>query len=329
MWFGNHFLSNFKQNLRFILQQSQYVFTVILVLLAGPQYDNLSTYSPVVGGPVFAEEVSKNRISSAIDLEEIINNIKPKINSIDKELNSIKQDISTLKLDIHAAKKLEEISSKNLSAPMYIFTIIIALIAGAAAVLGGALYIVTKNIYTRIDDEVRKINEEADKQKKEFEILKNDHMERKKDIHELLAHAYNAGLVADWGKGRFDSAIKWGERAIENAEEGFGKTPEDPQQREILNRYRSNLAYLIAEKRMFEKAGLAIEFAKMGLESGISVSDIQLIDNFLFITMIFGKKPEDKELWLEIYERYKGDIESISSKEELKIFDSYSNELKK
>jgi len=253
-----------------------------------------------------------------------IASIKGRIDKLEKKMGKINKKVESIDVEIGAAKMLLEISEKNLTAPNWIFGFIIAL----TAVIAGLLAFIGNIIRKKILDDIEK---ERNKNKEEFKKLISIEEDLKNQQHQLFAYSYNMAALSAWGKERYDEAIRFEEKAIDNAEKAWGKEPEDSVNRIKIYRYRGNLAYFYVEKNRTDKKGEALEYAKKGLEVGLAIDDLNLIDSYLFITKRFSEEPEDKKQWLKIFEIYKNRIyEKKIRKEgnEQDEFDGYCEELK-
>ena len=147
----------------------------------------------------------------------------------------------------------------------------------------------------------------------------------------LFAVNFDAAAVKEWEKGRPHFAIRLSEKAINYAEKIWTKEPEDESDKNTLNTYRSNLAYFYVESGRTDKAGDAINLAKIALKTGIDTMDLNLIDNYLYVIMKFSQMPADKEEWIEVFEIYKDKLyaKGIRDKVEQKEYDDYYEKIKK
>jgi len=251
-----------------------------------------------------------------------IDTLDQKINTIEKKINAIEQKISKYEPEICAIEKLIEISESNLIAPKYVTGILIGLIVAFGTLITVIIFILKNSIIKQIEEKGKGYTEEINKLMASVKEL------HKEDRH-LFAYNYNMAAVTEWNRKKFDQAIDFAQKAIENAEETWGKEPEEPYNVIHLNRFRSNLAYFYVEKGKDDKRGEAIEYAKLGLKSGEDSHDLDLIDNFLYIMMKFSLLPEDNKLWLRVYNTYKDEIynESIRTDKEMKDFKDHYDKL--
>lgn len=281
------------------------IFAGFLSGMVSAQFFGIST--------VFAQKT--NQEEKAINLSNIeqkINTVEKNVDRIGKKVDSLKEEISKNKVEVLAAKCLLEISEKNLVAPQVILGIIISILA----ILGGSVgYLVRRGILTRINENI--------------EELKELRKELTMDAYELFGRINELAAVTYWRDKNYNRAFYFGEKAIENFEKVWGKEPKKQEVKEILYKYKSNLAYFYVEAGRDDKKNEAIRYAKEGLEIGKTTNDIQLIDNYLYVLMKFAPMSY-KDEWLQTYENFKQAILKIRQKPgEKKEIESYYEKLKK
>lgn len=331
-----------KSQFRFLLH-----LCLITVILAG----NIVILWSITE-PAFAQVQDQKKLSSQIkELDIKLNMVNNNYDKLRKDINTIKQDISNNKNELFASKKLLNVYEKNLDILKWVIGVLISLV-GVVSVIGSLLIIIIrKGILDKINDEIIKLNaarekymeenenqikrvnqtwesnkkewdEKWDSQRKESDIMK-------RDVSRSLAFDFNVAMVDAWEARRLDQAIKFGESAVKYAVEAFGENPEDFDDRTVLERIRSNLAYVYAERNRTDKAKQAIEYAKKGLDVGLATGYLDLIDNFLFVIKVFSRNPNDRILWKKIYEEYKDEIykSKIREGEEQEEFDKFYKEL--
>ncbi len=274
----------------------QYALMVLIVLVTGFLGASLSTQFFEVESAFAKKAAPKKQPSQTF--EQKIAEIEKKIDVIEKAVN----------IEGLATKKLVEISEKNLSAPSWVIGVMISLIVVGSGLLTVAIFIIRKEILDRIETQISKINTEWNKHKERIDGLVGEHKKIKAETNGAIAIFYTSTMVREWQRGRLNQAIRWGEGAVTKGIEAWGEDPEDSHDKERLNRSQSNLAYVYAEKERTDKDRDAIDYAKLGLETGCSLFDLELIDNYLFVIKTFSEAPEDEKQWLKIFEKYKADI---------------------
>ncbi len=277
----------------------------------------------IIAVPVFAidQKAQSNQLKQ-VELKS--ENNEKKINELNATIDAINKDIANYKLECVASKKLLEISDKNLTAPLYLIGIIISLIASLIALIPLGLYFVRRNIIKKINNEIAKINDTWTDHVQQFSDLR-------KEVLWLHAYSLHASMVDEWQAKNLDRAIKFGEDAVKFGIEVYGENPENFDNQLVLNRYRSDLAYVYAERGRTDKAGQAIEYAKKGLQSGRDARDLNLIDNFLFVVKTFSRDIDDMKLWIEVFKEFGEDIfaKEIRKGEEKEELVRYYNEISK
>ena len=250
-----------------------------------------------------------------------VNKIEQRLNELEKRVHNTEKSISKYEPELCAAKKLVEISEKNLTAPNYMNAILL----GSIVVLGSlALFIVRNGILRNAEDKIRQYVGSIENLKVSMQQIEKDHSD-------LLAMQYQMVATERWRRGKYNAAIEFSEKAIGYLVKFVGKQPEEPVHKNRLNRCRSELAYFYAEDGRTEKIGEAIEFAKLGLETGENTDDLNLIDNYLFVIMKFSQSPEDKRQWMSIFEIYKNRIykaEIRKKGDEQKEYDDHYDKLR-
>jgi len=291
----------------------------------------------------YAQNISKDDPQVRLrNIEKELNSIEinmsdstSEIKALQQKIDGISNDIANTKVEMLAAKKLEEISAKNLSAPTILFHSIFAIL-GIMVALGVVIgYIVRKGVLEKIDKECdgleKIIEQRVGEEIKKLDLLADKVEKTEKDHCELLAVGYNTSSTTAWQERRYDDAIENGKKAITYWEKFAGSEIEKDKMKYFLYGLQSNLAYYYAEKNQIEKTAEAINFAELGLEAGIKTGRLNLIDNYLFILMKFGESKEHKEKWLDIYKKYKTQIleTGIRVNNEIKEFEDYSQKIKK
>ncbi len=303
-------------------------------------------------GKAWAQASDQKILSAQMkELELKIKTIENNYIELKKENIALKQDISNNKVDSLASKKLLEVSEKNLTAPTWVTGVLIGLIIALSGIISITIFVLRRGILDKIESEINKINEARDSYTRDFksqidsinekwESHKKDSCEKwesykieldiiKKEVLRLLAYGFNASMVDEWKASRFDQAIYFGESAVKYGVEVFGEKSEVLGDRLVLERIRSNLAYLYAERNRTDKAQQAIDYARKALKIGQDNGDLDLIDNFLFVIKIFSRNPDDRRLWKKVYLEYKDKIynSGIRIEEEQKEFDNFYKEL--
>lgn len=286
-------------------------------------------------GKAFAQASDQKTLSAQMkELELKLKTIDKDYLELKKEIIAVKQDIAKNKIESIASNKLLEVSEKNLTAPTWVIGVLIGLIVAISGIISILIFIIRKGILDKIHEEINKINATWEAHKKEsqeaWKTQKDESDIIKRDVVRSLAFDFNVAMVDAWERKRLDQAIKLGESAVKYGVEAFGENPKDYDDQLVLDRIRSNLAYVYAERNRTDKAQQAIEYAKNGLETGRAVGYLDLIDNFLFVIKVFSRTPTDRNLWKEIYEEYKDEIyrNKIREGEEQEEFDKFYKELK-
>ncbi len=246
------------------------------------------------------------------------------LKDLDLKIEKIEKRFYAIDAEIGAAKKLLEISEKNLSAPNWMFGVIIGIAVGISGILGFVGNLVRKHI-------ISEINDAGSEYEERINSMISDMQELKMDQHQLFAISYNTLSVEAWKGKRIYQAIKYGEYCLKYAELVWGLDSKDPDVKRKLAKRKSNLAYMYAEKRLKSKTGVAIEYAKEGLEVGKAINELDLIDNYLFTISQFPQEDDEKKQWLHTFEIYKDEIyKDIRKKEkERQVFDMYYKKTKK
>ena len=250
-----------------------------------------------------------------------VNKLEQRLNELEKRVCITEKSIFKYEPELCAAKKLLEISEKNLTAPNYMNAILI----GLTLILGGIVLFIVRNGILK-DTENKIIHYVGS-----IEDIKMSMQQIEKDHSDLLAAQFQRASTERWGKERYNEAIEFSEKAVSYLVSIFGKQPEEPTQKNRFNKYRSELAYFYAEDGRTDKIGEAVEFAKLGLETGENTDDLNLIDNYLFVIMKFSQSPEDKRQWMSIFEIYKNRIykaEIRKKGDEQKEYDDHYDKLR-
>lgn len=277
------------------------------------------------------QNIEKKLNSIEVNLSDTTNEIK----ALQQKMDTITGDITNTKVEILAAKKLEEISAKNLAAPTLVLRSIFAILGIMIALGAVIVYIVRKGVLEKIDKKCESLEEIIEQRVGTAVVELNEITKRiektEKDHCELLAIGYNSSANNAWQERRYDDAIENGKKAITYWEKFAGSEIENDKMRYFICGLQSNLAYYYVEKNQIEKKAEAINFAELGLEAGIKTGRLNLIDNYLFILMKFGESREHKEKWLDVYKKYKAQIfeTGIRVNDEIKEFETYSQKIKK
>ncbi len=237
------------------------------------------------------------------------------ITDIDSRLKKLENNFE---IEQCAAKKLVEISEKNLSAPNWILAIIITFLMfslGSAGGIVGYIIRVKKDVNKSID--------------KKFEHLIKQIEDIDKDRLRLLAHDFINSSVKAWQRNSFDSAIEKGEKAISYLKRYLEYDTTNDIEKNALKRFKSNLAYYYVDAGKTDKTGLAIEYAKEGLQIGRKIDDIEYIDNYLFVIMNYDHMQNERSIWTKTYEVYKDRLKKTRDRNEQEKYESYYRKLKK
>jgi len=258
-----------------------------------------------------------SNIPQTINTKQQVSNLEQRVGVLEKKvkrIDEIDKKISNQEVEILFAKKNNDFAKEKLEAADYTFKTTIALI-GAIALLGAGIMFIIRHL---IIEKIKKL------------MVKSEELTKKN--HQLFAYSKNRAAVNAWRESRYNQAIIFAEECIECAIEAWTKEPEDDQNKETLNKYRSNLAYFYVEKKRTEMKGKAIEYAKLGLQTGERTNDFHLIDNYLFVIKRFSNEIEDKKDWIRVFETYKDDIYKKKIREpgdEQKEFDQYYDRVKR
>ncbi len=255
-------------------------------------------------------------------------------NNIEQREKDLEKKIKTLDVEIGASKRLLEISEKNLNAPKWVFGIIVGLIGAFGALVSGIIWVLRHGILKKIEEKEKELREDIDDKISQYiqscDKIMKDITEIRPEHYELLAIDYDKLAFEAWRKTNLDKAIYYSEKAIFFGEKNWGKEPKKKDQKDTLNFYRSNLAYYYVEDNRRDKTTEAIKLARMGLETGQNIYELNLIDNFLYILMKFAVSRKDKENWVEIFETYGDKIfeASIRDENERKEYKKYYEKTK-
>ena len=95
---------------------------------------------------------------------------------------------------------------------------------------------------------------------------------------------------------------------------------------------KSNVAYYYAAHDRKEMAKVALDYAKLGLETGERVLDMAWIENFLFVFKKFGLTKEAKKEWIRVFENYTEQVKDYLAKtgfeEDFIDYERYYNKIK-
>jgi hypothetical protein len=162
--------------------------------------------------------------------------------------------------------------------------------------------------------------------------LENAEASMKEEFFKLIYNTYPRQAETLWKTKSYGKAVFFMEHTIKWWESKWGVEPDDIEKRNRLNELRSDLAYYYVDAQRKDMTGKAIQYAKMGLQTGIHTNDINRIENYLYVIMKFSKLPEDKREWMQIYESYKNDINALDwvlNNEEKEEYQKYYENLSK
>lgn len=255
--------------------------------------------------PVFAEKpqpILGSLAAQNAELRQQIKNIQANLSSI----NKVAPKLSSVEAD---ARKMMEISDKNLAAPNLVLTAVFAVL-GIVATIGAAWGFVIKNKLQDKIDEIKKFQDNI-----------------QAELFPIIAAQRDREAIQDWDSKNYLLAIDGEQQAINYLMKINGNNKHDYP----LAKYESNLAYYYADAGMKDKRGEAIELASAGLEAGKRHDNLDLIDNFLFVIMRLSNNPDDKRNWKEVYEVYSSEIfkREIRKNEEEGEFRAFYEECKK
>jgi len=297
-------------------------FTMILLVLATFIISMVFSSQQLMIRSVFAQkEKAEETVSELGTLNE-------KISIMGKKVEAVEKQIERYKSEVCAAEKLIEISEKNLVAPTFFVQVLTFLFMVLSAVLSVIIYFVRRGLIQNIDRLSAEMTERSDRM---HDSINSRMTEIENENFHLFAVNYDAAAVKEWQRGRPHFSVKFSEKAVSYAEKVWTKEPEDESDKSTLNTYRSNLGYFYVESGRTDKAGDAIDFAKMGLETGINTKDLNLIDNYLYVVMRFSELPKDKEKWLVIFNTYKDKLyeAGVREEEEQKEYNDYYEKIEK
>lgn len=250
------------------------------------------------------ENITKKEKTIYKTKNAIIKDLDRRLNNLEKikiGLNDLKKRAN---LELSVSKALHQISESNLTAPNFIIGIIIS----GFAIIGGLAVFAVRHIT------INKLNN-MDKR-----IFKMD-----SDRYKLLATVYSQSSVEEWKKKNYNEAVEKGEKAVEYAKEFLRMNPDDAVEINLLKRYKSNLAFYYTDDKRNTKKGIAIEYAKEGLDYGKYIDEIQYIDNYIYTVKYYDDIGEEKETWIKVFTQYKGRLKEILHEKEFKEYEDYFN----
>lgn len=266
-------------------------------------------------------------------LSQEISQLEEKITTLEKEIGKLELRAKKLELDKTTVQQLLDVSEKNLRAPQFFMTLVTFVIIGIGTAGGLAVYVVrrevlerTKTINRQLVERYNKLNTEFKKDREEFS--KHSQIEERAISHGL-ARIYDLIAIDFFYKGRLTDATKMGERAVNYIERAFGKSPEDLDKMRVVAKLKSNLAYYYAAADRTDMSPVALEYAKIGLQTGEEFLDMDTIDTFLFVYKQFGMSRETQKKWMSVYENYKDKLEQYEklSDEEREEYKNYYDKL--
>ena len=306
---------------------------IVLLFLGAPSkcYGNSNNNEPkdIIGS------INKTPLEIHVVIEQQVNNLEQKVKGLEQKANKIdkiEQRISEIKVESKASKLLNEVSEKNLKAPNMIWVIVLSIIAIVTTlIIAVAVYFfkdlrkdLKRDFETErdklkdIEKELKELISRGIKQTKiaidkELKQLENLTKEASDEYYRIIYNTYPRYAYNYWKSENYREAIQYSEKAVNYAEQKWGKEPDDPKNKERINILRGNLAYYYVDGNRKDMTGKAIDYAKMALETGINTNNISLIDNYLFVIMRFSKLPEDKQKWVQNYESYQDEINALAS----------------
>lgn len=227
--------------------------------------------------------------------------------SIEKRVSELENQIADykryLKIGQTCEDKLVEISEKNLAASTFflqLLSVVVVIITAVGGVTIRTIYVIFKNRY--------------EKSQKGFEEKSKELKDMKEEIllqhYKILAISLDNIAFALWSGSNFDQSINIGEKALDNYSKYLVKHPDDNEMGDYHLNCMSSLAYYYAEGKRTDKKRKAIKYVQKTIEKGTESENLNLIDSYLYVTMIFehSMSNEEKERWVSIFEDFGTDI---------------------
>lgn len=236
-----------------------------------------------------------------------------------EEIADLKDLLANYKIERLASDKLTQIASSKLESDTNFYIAASLILALASATLLVVVKLMIANYKKSIDLEfknvtntandlattVKKATEDADDfVKTTKEKIASLERYREDEFDELMLNTYQSFAVIFWENKLYYKAIDYGKEALSIYEKKYTQYPDDPERRSHLVKLKSELAYYIASAKDTRRSNDAVIFAKVGLKEGIKRSNLDLIDNYLFVMSRFMYSMSDQKRWVNVYDDY-------------------------
>jgi hypothetical protein len=321
------------------------IFTIVLLL------NLLFPLKILANGPSKALGTQAPSSDQAIEIEINVESLEGRITELEIELAKTKKfqeiiklaekKLSQYEVEKIAIDKLVEISEKNFKSQEFIVWFIFGTIGIISALFAYVGNIIRKSLIKDYEFRIESIDKEhiekykniSDKHKNDLKDLKVKFEEETEKLRlerlDLLRETYAEFAFVSWELDNYNKALTYAERAKVYAQKRWTEPTEEEKKK--LIRMDSELAYFYAEAGRKDKAEDAINFAKRGLEVGISDDNPNLIDNYLYVIFKLPHSDEDEKNWIEIYEKYGKQLHAtgIRDDKEIKEFEEFYEKAKK
>lgn len=237
-----------------------------------------------------AENLKKDKLAN-VDLEKLHEVIAEFEKSMNQKISS-----ENVLIEKKLFEQMLDVSEKNIAAPLFIVTtfgVFLTILIVVGTYFFKQLKNNTENKYDELHKEIKKAHAESRK----------DHENQEKKIAHSLARTYNINSVTLCENNQ-QAAVKEGEKALEYALIAYDENTTVIEEMYYLANIKSNLAYYYAAYNETSKSARALEYVEYGLKAGERNQNYDMIDNFLYVCMKFGKTKNLNDKWKEVYTRH-------------------------